>query len=176
VGELFAHVEGGEIFGACDPSMGIAGRNRDDAAIVTVMKDRRSGMMYVLDADIARRKPEDIINVIIQYHRMRRFERFGTEAVQFQAFLAKELGRIAAKAGERLSVEAIRHGRDKMGRIQSLEPLVTTGMLQFSRRHATLIEQLRQFPRASHDDGPDALEMAVGVAQRGNYRTVSRAY
>jgi len=165
--ELIAHVADGQIYGACDPSLGMAGRNRDDTAIVSVLRDARTGMLYVLDADIARRKPEEIINMIIQYHRLRRYEQFGMEATQFQAFLARELGRIATRAGERLAVKEIRHNRDKLGRIQSLEPLVATGMLQFSRRHRGLLEQLRQFPKASHDDGPDALEMAVKIAQRG---------
>ncbi len=31
----------------------------------------------------------------------------------------------------------------------------------------TLLEQLRQFPLGAHDDGPDALQMAVSVTQCG---------
>ena len=58
-----------------------------------------------------------------------------------------------------------KHTSDKLGRIQSLEPLISSGVLRFSRRQRTLLDQLRQFPRAAHDDGPDALEMAVMVAR-----------
>ena len=29
----------------------------------------------------------------------------------------------------------------------------------------TLLDQLRQFPLAAHDDGPDALEMAVSTSR-----------
>jgi hypothetical protein len=43
--------------------------------------------------------------------------------------------------------------------------LVRSGTLQLSRRHTTLLEQLRLFPKAAHDDGPDALEMAVAMSR-----------
>jgi predicted phage terminase large subunit-like protein len=46
-----------------------------------------------------------------------------------------------------------------------LETLVTQGLIVFSRRHQILLEQLRQFPHGKHDDGPDALEMAIKVAR-----------
>ncbi len=52
----------------------------------------------------------------------------------------------------------------KLGRIQRLQPLISSGALRFSRRQVTLLEQLRQFPMGAHDDGPDALEMAVSAA------------
>ena len=52
-----------------------------------------------------------------------------------------------------------------------MEPLVTQGVLKFSIRHQLLLEQLRQFPMGAHDDGPDALHMAVQAAQRPSYLT-----
>ncbi|MCB9854665.1 MAG: phage terminase large subunit [Phycisphaerales bacterium] len=69
------------------------------------------------------------------------------------------------RAGPYLPVEPIVHTTDKIGRIQSLQPLVRSGTLKFSRRHTQLLEQLRLFPKAKHDDGPDALEMAVATAR-----------
>ena len=51
-----------------------------------------------------------------------------------------------------------------------LEPLIASGQLLFSRKHTTLLEQLRQFPLGAHDDGPDALEMAVTEAVEGPQR------
>jgi len=64
-----------------------------------------------------------------------------------------------------LPVEPVVHSSDKLARIQSLQPLVRSGTLQFSRRHTLLLEQMRLFPKAAHDDGPDALEMAVAAAR-----------
>jgi len=64
----------------------------------------------------------------------------------------------------------VTHTSDKLGRIQSLQPLVKAGTIQFSRRHKTLLDQLRYFPKADHDDGPDALQMAVEVGNIGRVR------
>ena len=151
------------LVGACDPSLGRQGKHADDSAIITLLRDKDNGTLYVLDADIARRKPDRIIEDVLAYARLRQYSRFGFESNQFQEFLADELQRRSAAANLHLPVEPIQHTSDKAGRIQSLQPLVRSGMLQFSRRHATLLEQLRLFPKAAHDDGPDALEMAVAT-------------
>ncbi len=153
--------------GACDPSLGRQGIHADDSAIITLLQDSTAGTLYVLDADIARRKPDRIIEDVLAYQRIRKYSRFAFEANQFQACLAEELKRRSNQAGLYLPVEGITHTTDKLGRIQSLQPLVRSGTLQFSRRHRTLLDQLRLFPKAAHDDGPDCLEMAVDHARRG---------
>lgn len=160
------------IVGACDPSLGKAGRNRDDTAIVTLAKHRPTGTMYVLDADIRRRKPDEIIEAIIAYDRVRRFASFGVEEVQFQEFLKSELERRSRVAGRPVPVHGLKQTVDKLGRIQRLQPLITSGAIRFSRRHTALLDQLRRFPHGAHDDGPDALEMAVRAAERGVARWV----
>lgn len=65
-----------------------------------------------------------------------------------------------------LAGKGITHSSDKVGRIQALEALISAGKIRFSRRHQTLIDQLRRFPHAAHDDGPDALEMAVKMVKK----------
>jgi predicted phage terminase large subunit-like protein len=156
----------GTVYGACDPSMGKAGAAHDDTAIVTLLYDSRSKIHYVLDADIRKRRPDDIVEAIIALHAIRRYSAFGVETVQFQEMLKDELVRRAADRGRSLSVKGITHSSDKVGRIQALEALISAGKIRFSRRHQTLIEQLRRFPHAAHDDGPDALEMAVKMVKK----------
>lgn len=151
--------------GACDPSLGKLGKHADDSAIVTLIRDASTGVLYVLDADIARRKPDQIIDDILSLTVFRPCQLFGMEAVQFQEFLATEVERRSALLGRYLTVEQLRQTTDKRGRIQTLQPLIRSGIIQFSRRHTLLLEQLRLFPKASHDDGPDALEMAVRMAE-----------
>jgi predicted phage terminase large subunit-like protein len=48
-------------------------------------------------------------------------------------------------------------------RIDSIEPLLAAGQFVFrdSPGCKLLVDQLGEFPRGDHDDGPDALEMAV---------------
>ena len=152
------------MYGACDPSMGKAGRTGDDSAIVTLLLDRKTGVLYVVDADIRRRRPDRIIKDVIAYDQRRKYCRFGMEINQFQEFLAEELQRRSREQSANLPVWGIRNTTDKVGRIQRLQPMITSGGIQFSRRHVRLLEQLRQFPMGAHDDGPDALEMAVQTA------------
>ena len=66
---------------------------------------------------------------------------------------------------QRLDVEGVNNTSHKYERIEALQPLIKSGTLQFSRRHITLLEQMKQYPKGRHDDGPDALEMAVTLAQ-----------
>ncbi|MBS0186652.1 MAG: phage terminase large subunit [Planctomycetes bacterium] len=154
-----------EFYGGVDPSLGKAGKNRDDTAIVTIGRDSRDGRFYVLDADIRKRKPSEIIEALIELHRFRDYRMVGVESVQYQEFLAQELQERSRKAGREIPVCQVRSVSDKLGRIQRLQPLVTSGGIQFSRKHVKLLEQMEQFPMAAHDDGPDALEIAIKTAQ-----------
>src|SRR4051812_30388107 len=85
-----------------------------------------------------------------------------------QSVLARDLQRRTGHKGLRMKVEEVTNRTNKHGRIASLETLVSQGLLLFSRRQQLLLEQLRLFPQATHDDGPDALEMAVTLAH--NYQ------
>jgi hypothetical protein len=90
--ELLAYLHGHvSFFGACDPSLGKLGKHRDDSAIVTLACDHRTGLMYVLDADIARREPSKIIEAVIEHHSRRGYAELAMESTQFQEFLAEEL-------------------------------------------------------------------------------------
>ena len=151
-------------FGACDPSLGKQSRDRDDTGIITLVRHEHSGRLYVLDALIQKLKPSQTLDTIQRLYERRHYARFAIETNQFQEHLADQLESQCLRQGMRIRLLKINHGGDKVARIQSLEPLVNTGMLVFNRKHRLLIDQLRQFPRAAHDDGPDALEMAVEAA------------
>jgi predicted phage terminase large subunit-like protein len=59
---------------------------------------------------------------------------------------------------------------NKIVRIRTLTPLLAQHRLKFkrdSRGTRLLVEQLRDFPNGDHDDGPDALEMALRLTAEG---------
>ncbi len=163
-------------YGACDPSMGKTNKNSDYSAIVTVVKDARTGIIYVVDADIARRLPDRTIEDILAYQRRRRYRRFAFEANNFQEFMAMELEKRSEASGTYVRVEEIKHTSDKLARIESLQPMVKNGTIQFSRKHHTLLEQMKFFPRGVHDDGLDALQMAVDLAIKSRKRLMTTVY
>jgi len=160
----------GQIIGACDPSLGRAGRRSDYTAIITVFWDQRDGRLYVLDADLERIVPDQIIAKVLASYVHRRHLAFAFETNQFQHFVASELRRRGQQQGLYIPIREVTQTTDKLGRIQTLQPLVKRGTIQFSRRHRLLLEQLRTYPKGSHDDGPDALEMVVRLVEQRSQR------
>ena len=154
------------IVGSCDPSMGRRGSSGDFTALITLAIDRRDKVMYVLDADLARRTPDQTIARIVALAGLYRYDQFAVETNGFQHLLVDQIKDRLRSEGRSMRIHESVHSTDKKGRIESLEPWVSQGNLRFSRRHQELLNQLRQFPLAAHDDGPDALEMAVAIANR----------
>lgn len=150
---------------AVDPSLGKSGKHGDPSAIVSIGRGA-NGVLYVLDADIQRRPPDKIIEDCIELHQRRGLSALGVEAVQFQDFFKDILIKEASLRGQYPPTHAIQQTRDKVMRIQRLQPLVKSGRLRFQKKHKKLFEQLKYFPKADHDDGPDALEMAVQMIEK----------
>lgn len=158
------------LIAANDPSLGKT-KKSDTSAIIVLAKDTLTGYLYILAADIARRKPDVIISDVIEISRKLRLDygkglyKLGVETVQFQYFFKEVLAKTSLKAGEMLPIEEINSVQNKQLRILSLQPLIKNGYIKFSRRHKTLIQQLTEYPMGRNDDGPDALQMAVELAQ-----------
>lgn len=163
------------IYGAWDPSLGRSGGQGDYSAILTLVEHPKTRVLYVILADIALRTPAQSIDRIVELARIFRYRDFAVESNGFQEVLIDRLRQRASANGVHLYVRPVQHSTDKKGRIQALQPLIATGRVRFSRRHGTLLEQLRQFPLGAHDDGPDALEMAVRLADKGSY-SVARVF
>jgi predicted phage terminase large subunit-like protein len=161
------HADGLLYFGACDPSLGKAGASRDPSALLVGRLNRRTGVLDVVAADIKKRLPERIISDIIALQQQWRCVLWVVEAVQFQEFLYTELVRRGRELGTPIPARAIRPSADKLLRIESLQPHMAAGTIRLGVGQTTLLEQLRHFPKADHDDGPDALHMLWMAAQSG---------
>ncbi|MCT8607452.1 phage terminase large subunit, partial [Glaesserella parasuis] len=146
-------------FGALDPSMGKAGASRDPSAILVGGYHRASGKLYVVEAQIKKRLPDLIIEDVIRLHTQYHCHKWFVETVQFQEFLQTELVKRSAQRGKPVPAMAVKPNTDKMLRIESLQPHIANGLILIHRSQSTLESQLRHFPKADHDDGPDALEM-----------------
>lgn len=146
-------------FGAVDPSLGKAGASRDPSAILVGGYHRETGKLYVVEAQIKKRLPDLIIEDVIRLHTQYNCHRWFAETVQFQEFLKTELVKRSAARGKPVPATATKPNSDKMLRIESLQPHIANGLILLHRSQSTLESQLRHFPKADHDDGPDALEM-----------------
>lgn len=150
------------VVAAVDPSMGKTAQS-DFTAIVVVGKHRITGLLYVLDVVLKRMHPDKIIDTLFEKHLLWSFDEVLVETVQFQQFFKDEIAKRSAAAGLYLNLHEIKSIKNKELRIQSIQPTVNNGYVKFHINQRLLIEQIENWPKAAHDDGPDALEMVLSV-------------
>ncbi|MEA4892636.1 MAG: phage terminase large subunit [Peptococcaceae bacterium] len=172
------------LIGAVDPSLG-KNEKADTNSLINLAKDTTTGYLYVYEASVERRKPDQIIEDAIEMQRRNKrdlqkgFRAFGVETVQFQYFFKDILVKQSAAVGEYLPIEEINNLQNKRLRIEALAPFVKNKYLKFCSKHKTLLQQMREYPMGKNDDGPDGLEMAlrlalaVGGGSAGDYRSVT---
>jgi predicted phage terminase large subunit-like protein len=152
---------------ALDPSKGRDSRFGDYSALVVLGVDRR-GVLYV-EADLQRRSTPVMVADAVTLCRRHQATMFGVEANQFQELLVDDVVEAFAVAGVGAVVSGVHNYANKLLRIRRLGPLLAQRKLRFLRGSPDtqlLVDQLRDFPLGSHDDGPDALEMAVRLAEQ----------
>ena len=151
-----------EVCIAIDPAVG--GKRRNDYSAIVAVAKGQDGYFYVLEADLQKRRPEQIIEdakmIIARYYTYN--PKIVCETNQMQLFFSSTLQRELVQAGIYLDWIDICHagGDSKAMRIESLVPHVRQGHIKFKQGQRILLSQLRNYPKG-HDDGPDCLEMAM---------------
>lgn len=163
-------------YGAIDPATGVSkGKNIDFTCIVGGYKDLR-GRLF-LHRDFTRKaKPSEYIKHIFDFNDLMKFDKFVVEENLFRSLLLENIVR------EKRAIEIDRKAqgnkdwsikvnfyeilnRDKKDkRIFTLEPKVNNGWILFNRALSEeFVNQFLDFPKADHDDAPDAVEMLWGL-------------
>lgn len=151
----------------------------DYNAIVTVGRDNRTGIIYILDA-WAKKCPmhkalETMFDKIVEY----KPKLAGVETVQAQHEMYRQLQMMLNKRGVyHTKLKPIMPKGKKETRIESLEPIIENGALRFKKSQRLLLEMLLQFGTHDHDDLPDALASVVNLSggsrrQRSFYKKPS---
>jgi len=148
---------------ALDPSKGVGSKYGDYSAFVWLMVGL-DGRMYI-DADLANDRHTGIlVDTAIQLQRTFQPDVFAFEVNQFQSLLAENVLTAARGAALHVPIWPVDNRMNKEVRIRRLTPWLSQGVLRFkggSPGSELLVNQMRDFPLADHDDGPDALDMAV---------------
>ncbi|MBL9092540.1 MAG: hypothetical protein JNL96_15055 [Planctomycetaceae bacterium] len=152
---------------ALDPSKGKDAKRGDYSAYVSLMVGT-DGTLYV-DADLARRPTPQMISDGIAICQDWQPDAFGVEANAWQDLLANDFAEEFVRAGMiNAAPYTIDNRIKKPVRIRKLGPYLAQHRLKFKRKSPgarLVVSQLRDFPDPhSHDDGPDALEMALRLA------------
>ncbi|KAA8750299.1 phage terminase large subunit [Paenibacillus sp. UASWS1643] len=165
--ELDAILRESDVYTGVDFAMG---KQRGDySAIVTIARHKKTGTKYVIDAYGERVKPDEFIRVIVE--KVVRFQPVGiaAEAQAAQEFFVQKLKEALRAAGYPAGtrVKEIHQRSRKELRIEAMLPDIEGGAIQFSKRHALLLEQFEYYGTGSHDDLPDAAEMAISISKSG---------
>jgi len=160
--------------GACDPSLGKRNRRGDPSAIMGGrMKDR---ILYLDVADIERRQPDKIMTDILSQHERDPFDKLRMETVQFQEFFARQFEKVAHEKNLTINVDDYIPNTDKDLRIVRLQPWIKNGWIRFKPSMRELKRHLiyyRPKNKGGPDDGPDALEMLLGLCEEGLIPAIS---
>ena len=152
---------------ALDPSKGNDARVGDYSAIVMLGIDANGGVL--VQADLARRNTAQMVSDAVEHYLRFRPEVLGVESNQYQHLLAGELSSEFHRRGQLgAQLSEIHNYTNKVMRIRRLGPYLSQRRIKFKRNCEStelLVDQLRDFPLGSHDDGPDALEMALRLAE-----------
>lgn len=160
-----------EVYGFWDIAIGKNDRS-DYNAIVTIGRDRRTGILYVLDAFAKKLPMHEALEVCIQKIQEFGHKTFGVETVQAQYDSYRQLRERLVKLGiYRTRVLAVNPRGKKEDRIEELEPLIEQGVIRFKKNQRLMIEMLEQFPRHDNDDLPDALASVVEIAGKQRKKT-----
>jgi predicted phage terminase large subunit-like protein len=151
---------------ALDPSKGTDAKHGDYSAFV-MLGLAEDGTFYV-EANLARRPTPQIVTDGVALLNHFRPNAFGVEANQFQSLLAAEFRAEFHRQGfATAEVQPLDNHIAKAVRIRSLGPLLAARRFKFKTNSPgtkMLLDQLQEFPLSSHDDAPDALEMALRLA------------
>ncbi|MEM8944126.1 MAG: hypothetical protein AAGD11_03005 [Planctomycetota bacterium] len=153
---------------ALDPSKGKDSRLGDYSAFAILGVDRK-GTLFV-QADLARRPTPQMVADGVDLFGHHSVQSFGVEANVYQELLAGEfLSEFRRREISGIAPFAIHNHVNKQTRIRRLGPYLSQRRLRFRSGCSStllLVNQLRDFPLGSHDDGPDALEMALRLAEQ----------
>lgn len=154
-----------KFYAAIDLAMG---KERGDySAIVTLGKYPSSDVVYVIDAFAERMKPDQFMLEIVSRAHQYEYEAIAVESNNFQEWFADQLQDALQASGypAHTRMKKIVSLKNKMLRIEALQPEIETGRVRLNRRHTLLLEMLEMYPNHNHDDLPDALAEAVKLAK-----------
>lgn len=145
-----------EYYGSLDPSLGQA-KNACPIAIVVLGRDTSNGQIYEVESIVETILPDEAIRRI--FNLPYKFQRFVIEKVQFQKYYLDEIKKKNMLEKREIPFDGINQSKNKIERIESLEPTINTKQILFKGGNV-LWDEMQEYPTGKFVDGLDALEMA----------------
>lgn len=151
-------------YGAVDPNLGET--KKGSLAGLVVLGVDSKGQMYEVESIGLPLGPENTQQAIFNFPY--KFQRFGVEEVQFQKYFKRQMDEKSKELKLYIPFQGISQKRNKLERIESLEPTINTGQILF-RGDNLLWEHMQDYPDAEHLDLLDALEMVVRMIKGSDF-------
>lgn len=158
-----------EFYGAIDFALGK--EKGDYSVIVTMAKNRHTGVCYVVDVFMERVHPDVLMSEAVKRTLQYQYEVLAVEAQMAQEFFADKLAEELYKHGypSHTRLKYIKQRTRKALRIEALLPEIQGGRIRFKRTIPRLaLDQFELYPMHKHDDFPDAVSMCYSAAKSGN--------
>jgi predicted phage terminase large subunit-like protein len=149
-----------------DPSMGKA--KGDYSALCVLGKHKQTGYKYVIDGQLHKIKPNELIEAIIKLCKKYPISNLGFESVNFQEYIADDLKRrLKEEELYHVLVKNVKPRTNKHNRIMNLEPFVTRGEIKFNPDCVQFNSQVRDYNiNAKNDDAPDCLQLTFELVEK----------
>jgi predicted phage terminase large subunit-like protein len=149
---------------AVDPSKGKDAKRGDYSAIVRLGRTP-GGTLYV-EADLERRTTDVLVSDFVETCRNWRTDAAGVESNAYQELLGEDIQIKGEQLGYVVPLNLIENHVNKLVRIRRLTPYLSQKKVRFVDTPGTrlLVDQCKDFPLGTHDDGPDGMEMALRLA------------
>lgn len=152
---------------ALDPSKGSNDRSGDYQAIIKLLIGH-DNILYV-QANMRRRPIDQMVADTVDIYRQFRPHIFGLEGNAWQDLLAPDFDQQFKLQGiVAAPVQRLNNTVNKQVRIRRLGSYLAQNRVRFMANcqdTQILIDQLMDFPGGQYDDGPDAMEMAIRMAE-----------
>lgn len=148
-------------YGAIDPALGESEKGSATGIVVIGVDDK--GQKYEVESIKRLLKPDEAIRLI--FNLPYTFQRFGFEDVMFQRYFGKIANDLSKELGINIPFEGIKQTKNKLERIESLEPPINTGGILFKGDN-DLWNDLAEYPKVELLDVLDALEMANRISEK----------
>lgn len=146
------------------------GKEKGDYSVILTVGRSSNGIFYVVDTFIERVHPDILLQKAVEKSLQYQYSGIAVEAQQAQEWFADKLSQALQHSGypSATRMKQIKQRTRKALRIESLLPDIQAGRIRFKRDQRLLLEMLEMYPNHNHDDGPDALHMAVSTGISSN--------
>lgn len=136
---------------------------KSDNSAIAVVGRAEDNYLYVLESFVKKVSIDTLVEQLILYsiQYQDKLVKIRVETTVFQTLLVDIMKEKSMQCGLYLPFEEVNSRKDKELRIRSLIVPVKNGYLKFNREHKALLEEMRRFPVAKHDDALDSLHLAV---------------